>query len=120
MAGVDRKQHGRCWKSASPSCARRGAASRSSGAAAVRVTPKPASAPMVLIGGSTEKAAKHAAKLHAGFFPAIGDQALADVYTANASGSASAAASSACRTAPASCTSEDATRLAAHRAARRL
>jgi alkanesulfonate monooxygenase SsuD/methylene tetrahydromethanopterin reductase-like flavin-dependent oxidoreductase (luciferase family) len=48
----------------------------------VRATPKPASAPMVLVGGSTEKAAKRAAKLHAGFFPAIGDPKLAEIYTA--------------------------------------
>ena len=48
----------------------------------VRVTPKPASEPFLLIGGSTEKAAKRAAKLRAGFFPAIGDQRLADLYTA--------------------------------------
>jgi alkanesulfonate monooxygenase SsuD/methylene tetrahydromethanopterin reductase-like flavin-dependent oxidoreductase (luciferase family) len=48
----------------------------------VRVTPKPASPPMLLIGGSTEKAAKRAAKLHAGFFPAIGDPKLAELYTA--------------------------------------
>jgi alkanesulfonate monooxygenase SsuD/methylene tetrahydromethanopterin reductase-like flavin-dependent oxidoreductase (luciferase family) len=48
----------------------------------VRATPKPASEPMLLIGGSTEKAAKRAAKLHAGFFPAIGDPRLADIYTA--------------------------------------
>lgn len=48
----------------------------------VRVTPAPPSPPMILIGGSTEKAAKRAAKLRAGFFPAIGDQRLADLYTA--------------------------------------
>jgi alkanesulfonate monooxygenase SsuD/methylene tetrahydromethanopterin reductase-like flavin-dependent oxidoreductase (luciferase family) len=48
----------------------------------VRVTPKPPSEPMLLIGGSTEKAAKRAAKLHAGFFPAIGDPALATLYKA--------------------------------------
>jgi alkanesulfonate monooxygenase SsuD/methylene tetrahydromethanopterin reductase-like flavin-dependent oxidoreductase (luciferase family) len=42
----------------------------------VRVTPAPPSPPMILIGGSTEKAAKRAAKLRAGFFPAIGDQRL--------------------------------------------
>jgi alkanesulfonate monooxygenase SsuD/methylene tetrahydromethanopterin reductase-like flavin-dependent oxidoreductase (luciferase family) len=48
----------------------------------VRATPKPSSEPMLLIGGSTEKAAKRAAKLRAGFFPAIGDQRLADLYTA--------------------------------------
>jgi alkanesulfonate monooxygenase SsuD/methylene tetrahydromethanopterin reductase-like flavin-dependent oxidoreductase (luciferase family) len=48
----------------------------------VRVTPAPPSPPMILIGGSTEKAAKRAAKLRAGFFPAIGDQRLADLYNA--------------------------------------
>jgi alkanesulfonate monooxygenase SsuD/methylene tetrahydromethanopterin reductase-like flavin-dependent oxidoreductase (luciferase family) len=48
----------------------------------VRVTPKPPAEPMLLIGGSTEKAAKRAAKLHAGFFPAIGDAKLADIYNA--------------------------------------
>jgi alkanesulfonate monooxygenase SsuD/methylene tetrahydromethanopterin reductase-like flavin-dependent oxidoreductase (luciferase family) len=47
----------------------------------VRVTPKPQSEPMLLIGGSTEKAAKRAAKLRAGFFPAIGDPRLAELYT---------------------------------------
>jgi alkanesulfonate monooxygenase SsuD/methylene tetrahydromethanopterin reductase-like flavin-dependent oxidoreductase (luciferase family) len=46
----------------------------------VRVTPKPASPPMIMIGGSTEKAARRAARLHAGFFPAIGDPKLADIY----------------------------------------
>jgi alkanesulfonate monooxygenase SsuD/methylene tetrahydromethanopterin reductase-like flavin-dependent oxidoreductase (luciferase family) len=35
---------------------------------------------MVLIGGSTEKAARRAARLHAGFFPAIADAALAAAY----------------------------------------
>ena len=37
---------------------------------------------MLLIGGSTEKAAKRAAKLRAGFFPAIGDPQLAEIYNA--------------------------------------
>ena len=46
----------------------------------VRVTPKPRSQPMILIGGSTEKAARRAARLRAGFFPAIGDAHLAAVY----------------------------------------
>ena len=46
----------------------------------VRVTPKPESPPMILIGGSTEKAARRAARLRAGFFPAVGDQRLADIY----------------------------------------
>lgn len=47
----------------------------------LRVTPKPPSEPMLLVGGSTEIAAKRAAKLRAGFFPAIGDPHLAEVYT---------------------------------------
>jgi alkanesulfonate monooxygenase SsuD/methylene tetrahydromethanopterin reductase-like flavin-dependent oxidoreductase (luciferase family) len=46
----------------------------------IRVTPKPASEPMLLIGGSTEKAARRAARLRAGFFPAIGDKALVAIY----------------------------------------
>jgi alkanesulfonate monooxygenase SsuD/methylene tetrahydromethanopterin reductase-like flavin-dependent oxidoreductase (luciferase family) len=48
----------------------------------IRVTPRPQSAPMILVGGSTEKAAKRAARLRCGFFPAVGDQHLADVYQA--------------------------------------
>ncbi len=49
----------------------------------VRVTPKPTgSGPMILVGGSTEIAARRAARLRAGFFPAIGDQHLADTYNA--------------------------------------
>jgi alkanesulfonate monooxygenase SsuD/methylene tetrahydromethanopterin reductase-like flavin-dependent oxidoreductase (luciferase family) len=46
----------------------------------VRATPAPHSPPVVLIGGSTEKAARRAARLHAGFFPAVADQALATAY----------------------------------------
>jgi alkanesulfonate monooxygenase SsuD/methylene tetrahydromethanopterin reductase-like flavin-dependent oxidoreductase (luciferase family) len=46
----------------------------------VRVTPKPASAPVVMVGGSTEKAARRAARLHAGFFPAIADPRLKEIY----------------------------------------
>ena len=48
----------------------------------VRVTPKPKAPPMILVGGSTAVAARRAARLRAGFFPAIGDQRLADVYNA--------------------------------------
>jgi alkanesulfonate monooxygenase SsuD/methylene tetrahydromethanopterin reductase-like flavin-dependent oxidoreductase (luciferase family) len=48
----------------------------------VRVTPRPASPPLLLIGGSTEKAARRAARLRCGFFPAIGDPHLAEVYQA--------------------------------------
>ena len=46
----------------------------------VRVTPKPESPPMILIGGSTEKAARRAARLRAGFFPAVGDRKLLAIY----------------------------------------
>jgi alkanesulfonate monooxygenase SsuD/methylene tetrahydromethanopterin reductase-like flavin-dependent oxidoreductase (luciferase family) len=48
----------------------------------IRVTPAPQSAPMILVGGSTPIAARRAARLHAGFFPAIGDAGLADIYNA--------------------------------------
>jgi alkanesulfonate monooxygenase SsuD/methylene tetrahydromethanopterin reductase-like flavin-dependent oxidoreductase (luciferase family) len=48
----------------------------------VRVTPKPQSPPMILIGGSTAAAARRAARLRAGFFPAIGDPQLAALYRA--------------------------------------
>ena len=83
MAGVDRKRRGTLMEEAVEAMRKawtgepfdfRGRT--------VRVTPAPASPPMILIGGSTEKAAKRAAKLRAGFFPAIGDQRLADLYTA--------------------------------------
>ena len=46
----------------------------------VRVTPKPPSPPVIMIGGSTEKAARRAARLECGFFPAIGDPELARIY----------------------------------------
>ncbi len=46
----------------------------------VHVTPAPASPPLILVGGSTPKAAKRAARLHCGFFPAVGDPELARVY----------------------------------------
>src|SRR5260221_2019176 len=46
----------------------------------VRVMPKPASPPVLMVGGSTEKAARRAARLHCGFFPAIGDVKLKDIY----------------------------------------
>jgi alkanesulfonate monooxygenase SsuD/methylene tetrahydromethanopterin reductase-like flavin-dependent oxidoreductase (luciferase family) len=48
----------------------------------VRVTPTPASQPMVLVGGSTPIAARRAARLRCGFFPAIGDPKLAEMYNA--------------------------------------
>jgi len=35
---------------------------------------------MIMLGGSTEKAARRAAKLEMGFFPAVGDARLAEIY----------------------------------------
>ena len=81
MAGVDRRQRGRlldeyvdvlrkAWTGEPFEWRGR----------TVRVTPAPPSPPMVLIGGSTEKAARRAARLRAGFFPAVGDPALAAAY----------------------------------------
>ena len=83
MAGVDRKQRGKlldeyvtvlrqAWTGEPFEWRGR----------TVRVTPKPTSPPMVLIGGSTEIAARRAARLRAGFFPAIGDPKLAESYQA--------------------------------------
>lgn len=46
----------------------------------VRVTPKPAIPPVVMVGGSTEKAARRAARLHCGFFPSIADVKLKEIY----------------------------------------
>lgn len=46
----------------------------------IRVTPKPSAPPMILIGGSTPKAARRAARLEAGFFPAASDPELAAIY----------------------------------------
>ena len=48
----------------------------------VRVTPKPASPPLILVGGSTAKAARRAARLRCGFFPAVGDPELQRIYEA--------------------------------------
>lgn len=49
-----------------------------------RVTPVPATKPhpLLLIGGSTEIAARRAARLHLPFMAAVGDPALGDVYRA--------------------------------------
>ncbi len=81
MAGVDRKQRGKlldeCVQVSRQAWTGEPFAWRGR---TVRVTPKPKSPPMVLIGGSTEKAAKRAARLRAGFFPAIGDPKLAALY----------------------------------------
>jgi alkanesulfonate monooxygenase SsuD/methylene tetrahydromethanopterin reductase-like flavin-dependent oxidoreductase (luciferase family) len=83
MAGVDRKQRGKlleeyvevmrkAWDGKPFEWRGR----------TVRVTPKPQSPPMIFIGGSTEAAARRAARLRAGFFPAVGDPRLAEVYDA--------------------------------------
>lgn len=50
------------------------------GGRTIRVTPKPTAPPMILIGGSTDKAARRAARLRAGFFPASSDPQLAALY----------------------------------------
>ena len=81
MAGIDRKQRGklleeyvdvmrRAWTGEPFEWRGR----------IVRVTPKPKAPPMILVGGSTTVAARRAARLRTGFFPAIGDQRLADTY----------------------------------------
>jgi alkanesulfonate monooxygenase SsuD/methylene tetrahydromethanopterin reductase-like flavin-dependent oxidoreductase (luciferase family) len=48
----------------------------------IRVTPRPVTEPhpVLMVGGSTEVAARRAARLQLGFFPAVGDPALAAAY----------------------------------------
>ena len=46
----------------------------------IRVTPHPETPPMMFIGGSTPVAAKRAARLGLGFFPAIDDPEIAKIY----------------------------------------
>src|SRR5262249_54797162 len=81
MAGVDRTKRGRlfdeyvevlqrAWSGAPFTWRDR----------TVRVTPAPASPPLIFVGGSTAKAAARAARLRCGFFPAIGGPELARVY----------------------------------------
>jgi alkanesulfonate monooxygenase SsuD/methylene tetrahydromethanopterin reductase-like flavin-dependent oxidoreductase (luciferase family) len=83
MAGVDRKQRGRlleeyvevmrkAWTGEPFEWRGR----------TVRVTPTPMTKPhpLMMIGGSTEVAARRAARLRMGFFPAVGDPKLGDVY----------------------------------------
>ncbi len=50
------------------------------------VTPKPVTEPhpLLMVGGSVEASARRAARLRLPFMPALGDQALADVYYATA------------------------------------
>lgn len=81
MAGVDRQQRGklleeyvtvmrRAWSGEPFEWRGR----------TVRVMPRPKAPPMILVGGSTEIAARRAARLHAPFSPAIGDAKLAEIY----------------------------------------
>ncbi|HYD50194.1 MAG TPA: LLM class flavin-dependent oxidoreductase, partial [Terriglobales bacterium] len=81
MAGVDRKQRGKLLEEAVQVLrqAWTGEPFEWRGRT-VRVTPKPTAPPLILIGGSTDKAARRAARLHAGFFPAVGDTTLAAAY----------------------------------------
>jgi alkanesulfonate monooxygenase SsuD/methylene tetrahydromethanopterin reductase-like flavin-dependent oxidoreductase (luciferase family) len=46
----------------------------------IRVTPVAPLPPTIYVGGSTEAAARRAARLGLGFFPAIDDEALAELY----------------------------------------
>jgi alkanesulfonate monooxygenase SsuD/methylene tetrahydromethanopterin reductase-like flavin-dependent oxidoreductase (luciferase family) len=81
MAGVDRRQRGRLLDEYVDVLRRAwtGEPFEWRGRT-IRVTPVPSSPPMILIGGSTEKAARRAARLRAGFFPAIADAELQRVY----------------------------------------
>jgi len=83
MAGVDRKQRGKLLEESVEVMRKAwtGEPFEWRGRT-VRVTPKPKAPPMILIGGSTPLAAKRAARLHAGFFPAIGDPQLVETYNA--------------------------------------
>lgn len=83
MAGVDRKQRGKLLEESVEVLRRAwtGEPFEWRGRT-VRVTPVPASPPLVLVGGSTAIAARRAARLRAGFFPAIGDPELAKLYQA--------------------------------------
>lgn len=81
MAGVDRKRRGTLLEEAVRAMrqAWTGEPFEYRGRT-VRVTPKPAIPPVVMVGGSTEKAARRAARLHCGFFPSIADVKLKEIY----------------------------------------
>jgi alkanesulfonate monooxygenase SsuD/methylene tetrahydromethanopterin reductase-like flavin-dependent oxidoreductase (luciferase family) len=81
MAGVDRKQRGKLLEESVEVMRKAwtGEPFEYRGRTVV-VTPVPESPPMILIGGSTEIAARRAARLGCGFFPAIGDPKLAEIY----------------------------------------
>jgi len=83
MAGVERKRRGKLLEEAVETMRRAWSGEPFEWRGrTVRVTPKPRSQPMILVGGSTDIAARRAARLRAGFFPAIGDPHLAEVYEA--------------------------------------
>lgn len=81
MAGVDRSQRGKLLEE-SVEVLRKAWTGEpfSFRGRTVRVTPRPAHPIPILIGGSTATAARRAARLKAGFFPAVGDPALAETY----------------------------------------
>ena len=81
MAGVDRTQRGRLFDEYVGMLQRAwtGEPFEWHGRT-VRVTPRPETPPLILVGGSTAKAARRAARLRCGFFPAIDDPELARVY----------------------------------------
>jgi alkanesulfonate monooxygenase SsuD/methylene tetrahydromethanopterin reductase-like flavin-dependent oxidoreductase (luciferase family) len=83
MAGVDRSQRGRLLEESIEVMRKAwtGEPFEWRGRT-VRVTPRPSSQPLLLIGGSTATAARRAARLRAGFFPAVGDPKLAEIYEA--------------------------------------
>jgi alkanesulfonate monooxygenase SsuD/methylene tetrahydromethanopterin reductase-like flavin-dependent oxidoreductase (luciferase family) len=81
MAGVDRSQRGRLLEEAVEVMRKAwtGEPFEWRGRT-VRVTPRPRAQPLLLIGGSTAAAARRAARLRAGFFPAVGDPKLQEIY----------------------------------------
>ena len=85
MAGIDRKQRGRMLEESIETMRKAwtGEPFEYEGRT-VRVTPVPFSKPhpMILIGGSSEAAAKRAARLKLAFFPAIDDPELVEIYRA--------------------------------------
>lgn len=46
----------------------------------LRVTPSPRTPPVIMIGGSTEVTARRAARLRVGYFPAVADRHLKEIY----------------------------------------
>jgi alkanesulfonate monooxygenase SsuD/methylene tetrahydromethanopterin reductase-like flavin-dependent oxidoreductase (luciferase family) len=83
MAGIDRRERGKLLEEAIDVLRRAWSGEPFTWRGrTIRVTPRPASPPMILIGGSTPAAARRAARLRCGFFPAVGDTALASLYEA--------------------------------------